>query len=47
MSKTNSTQFRHHASFGKRMEYFVLGRMLKEGIDLYVPLVDDFGIDAV
>jgi hypothetical protein len=21
--------------------------MLKEGIDLYVPLVDDFGIDAI
>jgi hypothetical protein len=40
-------KFRHNAGFGKRMEYFVLGRMLKEGIDLYVPLVDDFGIDAV
>lgn len=40
-------KFRHSAGFGKRMEYFVLGRMLKEGLDVYVPLVDDFGIDAV
>lgn len=40
-------KFRHRASLGKRMEYYVLGLMLKEGIDLYVPLVDDFGIDAV
>ncbi len=40
-------RFRHTAGFGKRMEYFVLGRMLKEGLDIYVPLVDDFGIDAV
>jgi len=39
--------FRNKAGFGKRMEYYVLGLMLKEGIDLYVPLVDDFGIDAV
>lgn len=42
-----SRKFRHNAGFGKRMEYYVLGLMLKEGIDLYVPLVDDFGIDAV
>lgn len=39
--------FRHNAGFGKRMEYYVLGLMLKEGLDIYVPLVDDFGIDAV
>jgi hypothetical protein len=29
------------------MEYWVIGRMLKEGLDVYVPLVDDFGIDAI
>lgn len=29
------------------MEYWIIGRMLKEGLDVYVPLVDDFGIDAV
>jgi hypothetical protein len=39
--------FRHSAGFGKRMEYWIIGRMLKEGIDVYVPLVDDDAIDAV
>jgi len=42
-----SKKFRHSAGFGKRMEYYVLGLMLKEGLDIYIPLVDDFGIDAV
>jgi hypothetical protein len=39
--------FRHSAGFGRRMEYWLIGRMLKEGLDVYIPLVDDFGIDAV
>ncbi len=39
--------FRHSAGFGKRMEYWIIGKMLKEGLDVYVPLVDDIGIDAV
>lgn len=39
--------FRHNAGFGKRMEYWIIGRMLKEGLDVYVPLVDDDAIDAV
>ena len=39
--------FKHLAGFGKRMEYWIIGRMLKEGIDVYVPLVDDDAIDAV
>jgi hypothetical protein len=39
--------FRHTAAFGKRIEFWVIGRMLKEGLDLYVPLVDDNAIDAV
>lgn len=43
MTKT----FRHSAGFGKRIEYWVIGLMLKEGIDVYVPLVDDDAIDAV
>lgn len=29
------------------MEYWIIGKMIKEGLDVYVPLVDDFGIDAV
>ena len=39
--------FRNSASFGKRMEYYVIGKMLKEGLDCYMPLIDDDGIDVV
>ena len=39
--------FRHSAGFGKRIEYWVVGLMLKQGLDVYLPLVDDDGIDAV
>jgi hypothetical protein len=39
--------FRHNAGFGKRMEYWIIGQMLKEGLDVYIPLVDDDAIDAV
>lgn len=39
--------FRHSAGFGKRMEYWIIGQMLKEGLDVYIPLVDDNAIDAV
>lgn len=42
-----SIPFRHSAGFGRRIEYWVIGKMLKEGLDVYVPLVDDFGVDAV
>ncbi|MGH9549959.1 MAG: hypothetical protein ACRD3W_11320, partial [Terriglobales bacterium] len=38
---------RHNAGFGKRIEYWIMGRMLLEGLDLYVPLVDDDAIDVV
>ena len=39
--------FRHSAAFGKRIEYWIVGRMLKDGLDVYLPLVDDDAIDAV
>jgi hypothetical protein len=39
--------FRHSAGFGKRIEFWIIGQMLKEGLDVYVPLVDDNAIDAV
>ncbi len=29
------------------MEHWIIGRMLKEGLDVYLPLVDDDAIDAV
>jgi hypothetical protein len=40
-------QFRHAAGFGKRIEFWIIGQMMKEGLDVYVPLVDDMAIDAV
>jgi hypothetical protein len=39
--------FRHAAAFGKRIEYYVIGLMLKDGLDVYLPMVDDDAIDAV
>ena len=39
--------FRHSAGFGKRIEYWIVGRMLKEGMDVYIPLVDDHAVDAI
>lgn len=40
-------KYRHSAGFGKRIEFWVIGQMLKEGLDVYIPLVDDLGIDAI
>ena len=42
-----SKSFRDSASFGKRMEYKLIGDMLMEGLDCYVPLVDDHGVGLV
>ena len=42
-----SVSFRHSAGFGKRMEYNIIGKMLMEGLDVYIPLVDDHGVDAI
>lgn len=39
--------FRNSAGFGKRIEYWIIGKMLKEGLDVYLPVVDDDAIDAV
>ncbi len=39
--------FKHSAGFGKRMEYNLFGKMLIEGLDVYLPLVDDHGVDCV
>jgi hypothetical protein len=40
-------RFRKIAGFGKRIEFGLLAQMLKEGLDVFVPVVDDKGIDAV
>ncbi len=39
--------FRNSPAFGKRIEYWIVGQMLKEGLDVYLPLVDDDAVDAV
>ncbi len=39
--------FRNSSAFGKRIEYWIVGQMLKEGLDVYLPLVDDNTVDAV
>jgi len=39
--------FRSTAGFGKRIEYWIIGLMLKEGMDVYIPLVDDHAVDAI
>ena len=43
----SNTSFRNKAAYGKRIEFYLIGQMLKEGLDLYLPLVDDDAIDAV
>ncbi len=42
-----SRTFRNTAAFGKRIEFYIIGLMLKQGLDVYIPLVDDDAIDAV
>lgn len=39
--------FRSKASFGKRIEYHFISKLLLAGFDVYIPLVDDDGIDAI
>ena len=39
--------YRDTASFGKRQEYVVIAELLKRGYDVYIPLVDDQGIDCI
>lgn len=46
-AKSKSRTYRHSAAFGKRIEYYIVGLMLKDGLDVYLPLVDDNAIDAV
>ena len=39
--------YRNACSFGKRIEYKVIGAMLKSECDVYIPIVDDHGVDCV
>lgn len=45
--ESQNRSFRHSAAFGKRIEYYIIGLMLKDGLDVYLPMVDDDAIDAV
>ena len=47
MVEVTAPRFRNRAGFGEQIEFYLIGEMLREGLDVYVPLVDDFGIDAV
>ena len=38
---------RNIAGFGKRIEYWLIGLMIKEGLDVYAPLNDYHGTDLV
>lgn len=42
-----SISFRHSAGFGKRKEYNLAGKILMEELDVYFPLVDDYGVECV
>lgn len=46
-AQKNTHSFFELASFGKRMEFALIADMLKEGLDIYRPMVDDKGIDCV
>lgn len=47
MTNPEEKSFRHLSAFGKRIEYYVIGLMLKEGLDVFIPMVDDDAIDLV
>lgn len=46
-NKITNKSFRNSAAFGKRIEYYLIGLMLKEGLDVYLPMIDDDAIDVV
>ena len=41
------TDYRSAKSFGERIEYVVIGELLKRGFDVYKTLVDDQQIDCI
>ena len=45
--KNNGMRFWHSAGFGQRMMVYLIGKMLKEGLDCYIPLVDGDSRDVV
>lgn len=45
--RTSQGAFRNKLSFGKRIEHYVIGRLLKEQFDVFLPVVDDDAVDVV
>lgn len=45
--QTSQGAFRNKLSFGKRIEHYVIGRLLKEQFDVFLPVVDDDAVDIV
>ena len=39
--------YRDRASFGKRIEYRIIAELLAANFDVFIPLVDDHGVDCV
>lgn len=39
--------FRSSSGFGKRIEYNLVGKMLMEDLDVYLPLVNDPGVNYI
>jgi hypothetical protein len=42
-----SQTFRHFTAFGKRIESYLIGLVLREGLDVNMPLVNDGAIDGL
>ena len=42
-----SLTHRSRVSFGKRAEFKVIAKLLENKFDVYIPLVDDHGVDAI
>lgn len=42
-----SLKVKQLTSLNKRIEFWIISRMLKQGIDVYVPLIDDQAADAI
>ena len=45
--KRRNGKYRDRASYGKRREYIAIAELLQRGCDVYIPLVDDQGIDCI
>ena len=47
MSKKNTERYKKAISLGKYVEHMVAGRILNEGLDVYLPMIDYRGVDLI